>query len=81
MAPKYWPGSLPQDYACFISRAAVNAVERQKNMTSPLLINLAPQKGSAYTHGDLQLILKVTKANRKLYRAYHQMKAKFGDEG
>lgn len=72
MAPKYWPGALPQDYACFISMAAANADEQQKNMTS-LLINLAPQKGSAYTQVDLQLILKVTKANCKLYRAYRRM--------
>lgn len=42
-------------------------------MTSLLLINLAPQKGSAYMHGDLQLILKVTKANCKLYPAYRRM--------
>lgn len=53
----------------------------KKNMTLLLLINLAPQRSSAYTHGDLQLILKVIKANCKLYRAYRRMKAKFGDEG
>jgi hypothetical protein len=68
MAPKNRSGTLPQAYACFISWAAANTIERQNDMTSFRLTSWHHGKAPPARMGICKLILKVTKANRKLYR-------------